>query len=286
MLRSLEDFHAATPQFDRKSFHAFAGRLWLDWESQLQAISWNPRVRDADREMFERGGSDGTDGACKITERDAKDRLVPAPRRNEYVPVRYIEPAGENDSVVGFDVSSGIARFEAIQTAGDEGLSVATRKIRLMQERDETFGMIVFHPVYAKPVDAKTSVEERRRNLVGFFAAVLRLDDFFYPLARLQEKEGISVEIQEAKGADPIRVPPGVDVLWQAGATHGEIQHRAVAGFWGRSWCVTISASPAYVSAARSWRPWGVLAAGMAAAGAVGALLLAATGRAILSERK
>jgi hypothetical protein len=50
-------------------------------------------------------------------------------------------------------------------------------------------------------------------------------------------------------------------------------------------WQVECSAAPEYILGAQSWRPWGVLAAGMSAAGLIGAFLLATSGRAVLAER-
>src|SRR6185503_1907139 len=72
VLHSLENFRASSPQFDRSTFQSFAERA-LQRNSSLRALSWNPRVTDAEREAFE------SDGPCRITERDAKERLVPAP---------------------------------------------------------------------------------------------------------------------------------------------------------------------------------------------------------------
>jgi CHASE1-domain containing sensor protein len=280
LLRSLESFHAAAPQFDRRTFRSFVERA-LSKSPHLQALSWNPRVTDAGREAFEQGGPDGSDGACRITERDSKDRLVPAPRRSEYVPVRYIEPYEANAAIVGFDVSSGIVRFEAMKQACETGAPAATRRIRLLQEAEPAFGLLVFLPVYSKSGSSATP-EDRRRSVAGYFAGVLRLQEFFSFLDGARNAEGIDVEVRDGDapaGGDALR-PSSLDRTGPA-----EIQHTATFAFGGRNWSAICRATPAYVAAARSWKPWGVLAAGMGAAGFLGAFLLAATGRAVLIER-
>ena len=264
-LHALENFRASAPRFDRKAFQSFAERALLECRS-LQAVSWNPRVSDADRDAFER------DGQCRITQRDAKERLVPAPRRDEYVPVRYIEPHAENASIVGFDVSSSIIRFEAMKRAGDTGRPTATRRFRLMQDGDESLGVLVFLPAYA---DA-----DARRNPTGYFVGVVRLDRFF---AYLQRDPDIDVQIHTAAGPGD-----GEQLLWgrsSAANTPAEIRDERLRNYWGSSWRIDYRATPAYVAAAQSWRPWGVLAGGLGAAGLIGAFLLAATGRAILASR-
>jgi CHASE1-domain containing sensor protein len=281
VLRSLESFHAASPRLTREAFRVFAEGA-LRRNDGFQALSWNPRVTDAERDLFERGGPDGIDGSCRITERDAKDRLVTAPRRSEYVPVRYIEPYEENMGVVGFDVSSGIVRFEAMKQANETGTEVATRKIRLMQDHEVSHGLIVFLPVYSKLMGVGGTPEERTKFLVGYFAGVVRLEDFFSIVDRRQPID-LDVQFHSADAAGRAE-----ELLWRsqdASGTLSEIQRSKVSHYWGRPWVVVCRATSAYVADARSWKPWGVLAVGLAAAGLVGAFLLAATGRAILAER-
>src|SRR6185503_8875877 len=255
VLHSLENFRASSPQFDRSTFQSFAERA-LQRNSSLRALSWNPRVTDAEREAFE------SDGPCRITERDAKERLVPAPRRSDYVPVRYIEPHAENAGVVGFDVSSSIVRFEAMKRARDTGAATATRRSRLMQDGDESFGVLVFLPAY-----------DRERRLLGYFVGVVRLDDFFAFLEEIRKVQAIDVRIHSA--ADP---GSEEQLLWGTSQAPAEIRHETLKTYWGSRWRIDCSATPAYVAATQSWRPWGMLAGGMSAAGLLGAFLLAATG--------
>jgi CHASE1-domain containing sensor protein len=262
MLHSLESFRSSSPAFDRKAFGAFATRA-LQRCPSVRAVSWNPVVSDAERDAFE------SDGACRITERDAKNRLVPAPRRSEYVPVRYIEPFQENAAVVGFDVSSSIVRFEAMKRAGESGKATATRRFRLMQDADASFSVLVFLPTYAS--------EERRRTPSGYFVGVVRLDDFFAFLEENRKTLGIDVSIRA-----------GDELLWQtsrSGESPPEIRQSSVANHWGGPWTIDCAATPEYLAASQSWTPWGVLAAGMGAAGLLGAFLLATTGRALLQAR-
>lgn len=267
-LRRLEQQRSEPPRMDRARFSCLAADP-LSKLPFLLAVSWNPRVADADRAAFERGGPDGADGPCPITERDAKEHPVPAARRSEYVPIRYIEPYEANARAVGFDVSSGIVRLQALKQACDSGTAAVTRRIRLMQERDEAFGLIVFVPAYADR-GASTTPEERRRQVIGYVAGVIRLDDFFSFL----KADWVDAEIADGEGGE---------VIWRSSpsAAATEIQHSSRISFGGRSWTVTCRATPAHLASERSWRPWGVLAAGLAFAGLAGAVLLAVTGRAL-----
>jgi len=259
VLQSLETFRVSSPRFDRQAFQSFAERA-LQRCPALRAVSWNPRVTDDERDDFERG-----DG--RITERDAKERLVSAPRRSEYVPVRYIEPYPENASVVGFDVSSSIIRFEAMKRARDNRTAAATRRFQLIQDVDESFGVLVFLPSYV----------EASATPMGYFVGVVRLDSFFAFLDENRKVQGIDVRIHTASGQG------GEDqLLWPASSARkaaAEIQQENVRTYWGVPWRIQYSATPEYVAATQSWKAWGVLAGGLGAAGLLGAVLLAVTGR-------
>jgi len=269
VLRSLENSRAVSPRFDRQAFRSFAEQA-LQRCPDLRAVSWNPRVTDAERDAFERG--DG-DEPFRITERDPKERLVPAPRRSEYVPVRYIEPYPENASVVGFDVSSSIIRFEAMKRARDTGAAAATRRFQLIQDGDETFGVLVFLPSCAG--DAATPI--------GYFVGVVRLDRFFAFLDEHRKAQGIDVRIHTASGQGGEE-----QLLWPASPARkapAEIQHETLRTYWGAPWRIQCGATPEFVAATQSWRAWGVLAGGLAAAGLLGAFLLAATARSVTLGR-
>jgi CHASE1-domain containing sensor protein len=256
VLRSLERDRA---EIDAATFRKSADGAR---DRSILALSWNPRVVDADRTEFEK--------ACPIKDRDHKQRLIPAPRRDDYVPIRYIEPHEPNAGALGFDVSSGIARFEALRRAGDSGSPAVTGKLVLVQE-SSTSGHLVFLPVYSRPSE---TLEDRRRNLAGYFVAALRLDDFLAPVALKGAESAIDVTLRDAAAE------PGMDPFWQSSrdpggsATPADFQHTIPVEFGGSRWSAVCRATPAYVAAARSWKPWGVLAGGMIATALVGAFLL------------
>jgi CHASE1-domain containing sensor protein len=271
LLRALDASTAAERALTRAGFRTLSERPLSRFPS-IQALSWNPRVLDADRPAFEQGGPDGP---CPILDRDAKDVRIPAPRRGEYVPIRYIEPHDANAAAVGYDVSTSIIRFEALKRACDSGQPAATRKLRLVQESDPS-GLLIFLPVYSG-AGLPASAEERRRLLAGYFAVVLRQKEFFKPLEEQAKAEGIDLSLEDPDAA------AGSEPFWQSAAPAGktpprEFQHGTPFVFAERNWSAVCRATPAYVSAERSWRPWGMLAGGMLLTGLLGAILLAATG--------
>src|SRR5436190_3619244 len=206
VLRALEASYAADPALTRKTFRVLSERPLSRFPS-IQVLSWNPRVVDAGRPAFEGGGPDG---ACPILDRDAKDLRIAAPRRSEYIPIRFIEPYESNAAAIGYDVSSSIIRFEALKRAGESGQPAATRKLRLVQESDPSGGLLIFLPVYSGP-GLPASADERRLRLAGYFAVVLRDKDFFKPLEERAKAERIDLSLEDSDAA------PGSEPFWHSG---------------------------------------------------------------------
>ncbi|MGE5503809.1 MAG: bacteriohemerythrin [Actinomycetota bacterium] len=141
----------------------------------IQAFSWDPLVRQADRPAFEAAiRKDGADGFV-ITERDPEGRSRPAASRPEYVPITYIEPQASNMRAVGFDLASDPVRKAALDKGRDAGRPQVTARIKLVQEVGNQYGVLVLAPVFDDvPGD---DVAARRRALAGYVSGVFRLGD-------------------------------------------------------------------------------------------------------------
>src|SRR5579862_9427820 len=113
---TIEGFAASFPytHLDRTRYEAFARNVFLAshlLRSGLQALSWAPRVVDADRAAFEAAGrAEGFDD-YRIKEPGATGMLKPAESRPVYFPLRYSAPAN-SASPLGFDIVTDTARAE------------------------------------------------------------------------------------------------------------------------------------------------------------------------------
>jgi hypothetical protein len=120
VLSALESFYASAPAVSRQAFHTFVRRS-VARHPGLQALSWDRRVTDGQREAYEEAIQQEGYPDFQITELDVHGQLVQAARRPEYVVVTYIEPSAGNERALGFDVSSASDRLEALQRAGERG---------------------------------------------------------------------------------------------------------------------------------------------------------------------
>lgn len=175
VLHSLSALHGIEGALDRGRFRAFVQPA-LERQPELQALSWNPVVPDARRGAFEALVRETGMARYVIHGQGELGEAVPASVGGEHVPVCWIEPFERNASVAGFDLNSDPARKQSLELARDTGMPVATAPIRLAQAQVDPAGFLVLLPVYrgGRTPDA---VEERRRELTGFYVAVFRITD-------------------------------------------------------------------------------------------------------------
>ncbi|MFH1498335.1 MAG: CHASE domain-containing protein [Verrucomicrobiota bacterium] len=209
MMRTLEILHAVQalfevkPEVGRAEFRRFV-RSALKRLPELQALEWIPCVSAGQRADFEAAAAaDGLAG-FHFTEIAPDGQLLMAGRRDEYLPVFYVEPVTENFPVLGLDLLADARRREALERAARTGLPTATSPLKLAQVRDRGLGFLVVMAV-------RDPVDER---LLGFCLAAFRVErlveEIFAPLVG----RGVRMEIRDASEEEG-------DLLYSAG--DGEI---------------------------------------------------------------
>lgn len=248
-------YFEASQDVTRDEFAMFCARP-LATHVALMALSWNPIVRDEDRARFE--------ATARLTERTAEG-LSSARRREEYVPVGYIEPPARNASAVGFDTASDPARRDAITRARRTQRLAATTRVELVQipRGQPNEGVLLFAPVVRREGAAKTTV--------GFAVATFRIRDLVDAALAEVDHRGMAISVHDTRDAVNALFadPPG-------DATSGA--HRALIEVADRTWELSIVPTFAAVASERGWQAWAVLAGGLLFVGLLGVALLVASG--------
>jgi PAS domain S-box-containing protein len=126
----------------------------------------------------------------------AKGKRLPAPVRESYRVVTYVEPMAGNEAVFGLDVAALTrSQDDAIRRAGATGKASASRLFPLPQKNDAQAFAIVM-PVYQRS-DWTPGKESRLDDIAGYTLAIFRATDFI---------EGI------LKAADLLTVPANISV--------------------------------------------------------------------------
>ncbi|MBL9138854.1 MAG: CHASE domain-containing protein [Verrucomicrobiales bacterium] len=280
MLRSMEvlhsvvSLHAAQGRMRREPFRHFVQGA-LVRQPELQALSWNPRVRREDRAIWEAAAVSEGIADFSFKESEVSGLLRPAQERDEYVPVYYIEPPEANRSALGYDLASDPSRRESLELARDLGGPRATGPVRLAQGPDDATGFLVLLPAYRTGGD--DSVTSRRQRLEGFAVAVFRVDALVGPAFRELAARGIEAALfdQSVSGERIHGISPGA--IEAAGSGTGvatEIDLEVA----GRRWVVVARPTGAFMATQPHRHSWMVLIGGLAFTGLT-AYSLAADGR-------
>lgn len=284
LLWSIRSFFASSMDVNRDEFETFTSRSLMAFPGLL-GLSWNPVVDSQERRAFEQRETRELGTPFVIRTRDQSGHLVPAPERDQYVVVRYIEPRAPNEAVIGFDVLSEPSRRRALEQARDMGEPAASERIALVQDADHRYGYLLFLPIYQSDLEPST-VEDRRAALQGFAVAVLRIDRVLETAFQGLSTHGVDYELIDESargetrqlahrraGAEPAAGPDanraGLGVTFE---------HR----IGGRTWSIHYAPNRDYISDQPAWQAWAVLASGLTGTGLLGALLLVVTGRAFV----
>ncbi len=254
VVEALAALFDSSNEIGRSQFRAFTAPL-LARLSSIQALSFNRRVTEAERLRYEEDYRTAEVPDYQITQRAVGGGVERASDRPEHVVVQYIEPYVGNERALGSDLAAERVRREALARARDTGATATTGRISLVQADDDPVGVLVAHPAYrtGAPID---TLDDRRRNLVGYAVAVYRIDEAVRLAQGRLGSEGIELRLIDL-GAEP-----GPERLSPVAQDGSPATGRGVSGFFqpppptvygrfvvgGRTW-VTV-ASPS----AKQWR--------------------------------
>jgi GAF domain-containing protein len=167
----------------------------------------------------------------------------PAPRRDTYLPVRWITPRRDlTDRIIGLDLATDPVRSEAIDRARDTGEAVLSGTVP--SQPTGRPAVFVVHAVYRTGLPTDATVAERRRAVVGYVTTGVLGDRILGALAG-ESQESLGIRVVDAQAADAgsllVSDPPPAD---------GVTLERDVAG---RTWRITVDDRQTVSTAAPGW---------------------------------
>src|SRR5450830_1096861 len=178
----------------RDQFHTFTDPL-LQKYPHVQAFSFQRFVMRGERYDFEAAMQPRYPkfGITTLVE----GKTIPAPLRDRYLVVDYLEPMQGNQAALGLDLSANQLVMDTLERAIETNSPVSTGALRLAQASTNERGLLVLMPVYRHGMPLTTAAE-RRAAVIGdttavFNARVLleRIFNSFGPIRR----EGLEVSV-------------------------------------------------------------------------------------------
>ncbi len=291
-LRAIGAHYSADREVDRGEFRESADLLLSQFRG-IQALAWVPRVRAADRAAFEESARREGDEGFRITEQATPGGLVPAGRRDEHFPVRFVEPLEGNQAALGFDTASCPIRLETLGRARDTGHIAASGRVALVHEGGGLPGFLVVLPIYHKGARLD-SVEGRRANLEGFVLGAFRIDTLVESALSDLESRGIDLALYDTAApkenrllvarASHTRTPSdAAPAVSETNLGSGPRSARTL-DVAGRQWLAVAAPAPAYAAARGTYSSWEVLGLGLAVTGALAAYLVTSCRRGVRIE--
>ena len=288
-LHAIESFYASAPEVSRPAFRTFVQRLFARYPG-IQALSWDRRVPDMERNAYEAAMRQAGYPAFQITEQNAQGNG--AGRGAPRVCGRHLHRAVcRNESALGYDVASETDRLIALHSARDTGAPRATGRLMLVQETSQQFGLLIFLPLYS-PGLLPDTVEARRQHLQGYVTGVFRIGDMMEASLRTFGRDSLRLQLEDEMA------PVGERLLYshqwggpersfhEADREHAARLHwRGTFAMAGRLWVLRVAPTLAYLTEQRTWYAWSIITCGLLFVGLLGAFLLILTGRAVRTEQ-
>jgi signal transduction histidine kinase/CheY-like chemotaxis protein len=267
-LEAMRSIYEASEAVERAEFRRAASH-WLSHLKGIQGMGWEERVPPGQLAAFE--AQQRAEGLPDYTVFDLPGRH--APKTDEVVALRFIEPLASNHRALGYNVLSRDVTRQAYVQATRINAPVATQGFALAQEVGQQLGVVIYRTVYERPPEPGMRPESPDRGAV-FMA--LRMDDAMAAVLKGAPSvlQGCLFDSTDQghtllSGVASCKAPA-------SGARH--LSTSVALPFAGRQWTLQLrAANPGPLAGAGS-TSWLFAVGGVAFAAALGALLLVITG--------
>ncbi|MCD6380661.1 response regulator [bacterium] len=172
MFEALRGLYNTSDFVSRDKFSAFT-QVILKKHTFAQRLEWIPRVKNAERHLFEQNAiRDGIEG-FEFKALDKQGIMQRAPGKKEYFPAYYIEPYSGNEISVGFDLASNPELLETLTVSSKNRNTVTASTLNLVQGYDSQDEFILLMPIYRKDTRTVTN-KEPEKELSGFLLGVFK----------------------------------------------------------------------------------------------------------------
>ncbi len=248
VLMAFRGLFMAAETVERKEFASFAREV-LPSYPEILAMHWAPKIGHEQRAKFESDLLPLQERPLGIFDVSADGRLpVPAPAREEYLPIWYIEPLEANRRGLGLDILTRSHNREVALASARLGLQRATPVFSLLQDPDGPPAVAIYQPLYRKGMPVVTD-GQRWQALAGHLILMLQ------PTVLLRSlsfgRQPVAVRLYDLENGQPRAIQPRGAVPREPG--DAVVQGRL--SIPGREWLIEFVAPQALVGLSVSVLP-------------------------------
>lgn len=271
ILHNIERLYASSMQVSRGDFATFVSHT-LQHQKAITFLSWAPRVEHQQRASFEVSVLREGFANFQILEVDELHNLAEVRARDDYFPIRFIEPFFDNHQMFGYDIGSTTIRRIAIEDARDSGhLTVTDPLITNDTDGREQLHVLLFAPVYenGKP---RENMEQRKAAFSGVAVSMLRMADVAREILSNEDMRSVRIKFYDL--SYPGKKEIFIDEI--SGLDQAYLFQTTI-NFGGRQYALQAQPSSEYWRTNIAWITWITMIGGLLFTGLLGAYLLVAT---------
>jgi len=174
-LMGVASLFKVTKAVTRSGFKSYTSSL-LEKSNFIKSLQWVPRVKKEQRSSLEAMAQDDGFINFKFTALNKNSTIIPAPSKNEYFPIYYMEPLIGNEPYLGFDISTQPILLTLMNQARDTGQTVAITSTDLIYKDKKTRLMMFICPFY-EGQSIPINIEDRRRLFSGTAIGTYKIQD-------------------------------------------------------------------------------------------------------------
>ncbi|MCC2678427.1 MAG: hypothetical protein K0R29_1003 [Pseudobdellovibrio sp.] len=276
VLKSIEGLFASSKEIEKHEFRQFV-KGPLSRYPGLHALSWDIKFKDSEKAaVLDRLARDGN--RIELKEMDSEGRMIPARQMSEYLVPVFIEPIETNSMALGFNLFTNENRKKAALKAIRTGQPTATDRVRLVQDPEHQFGLLILLPIYEnnKPI---STPDEREAHARGVVAGVLQFKAFMSSTLIGYSMEGINFQVEDLSAPENERILFSTENFSAKAVSSRDLHWIYQFDFANREWRINFKKSYAALLENRPWQAWFVLATGLLFSGLFTAFLMVIIGR-------
>ena len=177
-LSAIHAFVSASHAVNRWEFSSFARQI-LPQNSGFKAVLWLPRLKQSQRSEFEAAlQKDGLYG-LKIRDALPNGKLIVSPRREDYLPVAFVEPFENSGDLIAVDLRNNSMYGELFLAAAKSGKQEASPPMTQALVEGATPPLVLL--AFPLITSAHSSLRTSKQELEGYVLGILQLRQVINP---------------------------------------------------------------------------------------------------------